>query len=86
MYQQGATWYADGDIGNARKASNDAINSGIKADSFAWWGSNGCSTKCISAIGMAFPGTLCSSTGNNVNLNEKQSTHAASGFVSYQYT
>jgi len=81
LYQQGATWYADGDIGKASKVSNEAMNSGIKADSFSWWGNNGCSTVCKNAIGMAFVGGLCSSKDYNNNLNEKQSTYAASGFV-----
>ena len=82
MYQHGVTWYADGDSDNALKASNDAIDSGIKADSFSWWGNDGCGTLCNGNAGVAFRGTLCSSSGFNMNLNEKQSTYAASGFVS----
>jgi len=81
LYQEGATWYADGDANDAHKASINAINSGIKADSFSWWGNSGCSTVCEGVLGVAWRGTLCSSTGYNLNLNEKQSTYASSGFV-----
>ena len=81
MYQHGATWYADDETDDARKATKNAINSGIKADAFSWWGNDGCGTICNNLAGFAL-GKLCSSTGWNMNLNEKQSTYAASGFVS----
>ena len=82
MYQHGATWYADGDIDNARKASYYARNSGIYADSFSWWGNKGCGTICKTYAGIAYIGGLCRSSGFNTNLNEKQSTYAKSGYVS----
>jgi len=87
LYQQGATWYADSDLYNAQKATIDAMNSGIKADSFSWWGNYGCGTICKNYAGLAFLGGLCSfdkhqpNFGSNINFNEKQSTYAASGFV-----
>ena len=87
MYKQGVVWYADGgakgDLVKAREASYEAIKSGISADSFSWWGNDGCDKICKGVAGVAYIGSLCDPQGLNTNLNEKRSTHAASGFVSF---
>ena len=68
------TWNADSNVIDANTATS---NSGITADVFSWWCNNGGG----SVAGIAYTGGLCSI--HNTNLNEKQSSAADSGFVSY---
>ena len=48
----------------------------VEVDTMSWWCGNGGG----STAGIAFVGALCSSY--NINLNEKQSSIASSGYVS----
>ena len=59
---------------DAREATN-ALGL-VEVDTMSWWCGNGGG----STAGIAFVGSLCSSY--NINLNEKQSSIASSGYVS----
>ena len=80
LYEQGATWYADDNIMDAKAASLASIqSSGVVPDTFSWWSNSGSG----GVAGIAWVGTLCNSNGYGTNLNEKQGSAAGSGFVSY---
>ena len=74
IYQEGVTWSADNNVYDAKEATN--AKGLVDVDTMSWWCSNGGG----STAGIAFVGALCSSY--NVNLNEKQSSIASSGYVS----
>ena len=74
VYNQGASWTADDDIYNAKDATNALNLDGV--DVMSWW----CDAGGGGVAGIAFVGALCSTS--NTNLNEKQWSSAASGFVS----
>ena len=75
VHKAGATWTADNNIYDARAASN--ANAGTsRPDIFSWW----CNRGGGGIAGIAFVGALCGYS--NTNLNEKQSSTAASAFVS----
>ena len=76
IYKEDATWNADNNIKDAKAATAE---SGTKADVFSWF----CNRGGGSTAGIAYVGGLCND--RNVNLNEKQSTSAASGFVCFKF-
>ena len=74
VHQSGVTWTADSNLGDARGAFNALELTGV--DTMSWW----CDDPGYGIKGIAYLGTLCTSYG--VNLNEKISSVAGSGFVS----
>ena len=78
IHQAGVTWTADSNLGDAREAFNAAGLTGV--DTMSWW----CDDPGSGVKGIAYVGALCSTWG--VNLNEKISSVAGSGFVSTDRT
>ena len=74
MHQSGVTWTADDNIWDSRVAFNALGLTGV--DTMSWW----CDDPGSGVKGIAYLGTLCTTGG--VNLNEKISSIAGSGFVS----
>lgn len=73
IFKDGASWTADDNIEDARSATNAL---GLdEVDTMSWWCDNGGG----GTAGIAYVGALCMSY--NTNLNEKQDSVAASGFV-----
>ena len=72
-------WTADNSIRSAKSATSAAKGNGITADTFSWF----CNSGGGGVAGIAYLGTLCDEHGWNVNLNERQWSNAATGFVSY---
>ena len=81
IYNEGASWTADDDLGNARRATSAANLDGVAT--MSWW----CGTGYGDFIGMAYIGRLCNrgGGGRNTNLNERQRSSAKSGFVSTKF-
>ena len=74
IFKDGVSWTADDNIEDARSATNAL---GLdEVDTMSWWCDNGGG----GTAGIAYVGALCMSY--NTNLNEKQDSVAASGFVS----
>ena len=74
IYEKGVFWSADDNVYDARAATN--AKGLAEVDTMSWW----CANRGGSTAGIAFVGALCSSY--NINLNEKQSSIASSGYVS----
>ena len=75
IYKEDATWNADNNIKDAKAATAESES---KADVFSWF----CNRGGGSTAGMAYVGSLCTDT--KININEKQSTAAGSGFVCFK--
>ena len=77
LFQAGATWTADDNMNDARMATDAA---GLRGGTLMSWF---CDSGGGAVGGIAFVGGLCKWRGYNTNLNEKQTTVAADGFVSF---
>ena len=76
IHKKGVSWTADKNVEDARDATKAADLSGV--DIMSWWCNNGGGA----VAGIAYKGALCADDGYNINLNEKQYSTAASGYVS----
>ena len=79
MYEdtKGAGYTADDNIYDVSKWSLNAYNSGVRADTFAWWVGNGGGR----TAGIAWLGTMCYKY-YNTNVNELQDNELRSAHVS----
>ena len=77
LFQAGETWTADDNLNDARMATHAA---GLRGGTLMSWF---CDSGGGGVAGIAFIGGLCKWRGYNTNLNEKQRTVAADGFVSF---
>ena len=77
-WNQNKHWTAEKDIWQAKFESNIARENGIIADTYSWF----CDRGGWGVAGVAFVAELCNV--NAVNLNERQRTYAASGYVSFE--
>ena len=77
LFQAGETWTADDNMNDARMATDAA---GLRGGTLMSWF---CDSGGGAVAGIAFVGGLCKWRGYNTNLNEKQRTVAADGFVSF---
>ena len=77
LFQAGETWTADDNLNDARMATDAA---GLRGGTLMSWF---CDSGGGGVAGIAFIGGLCKWRGYNTNLNEKQRTVAADGFVSF---
>ena len=79
MYEDtnGAGYTADDNIYDVKDWTEDAVNSGVSADTFTWLVANGGG----SIAGIAWLGTMCYEP-YNTNLNELQDNELRTAYVS----